>query len=95
MGTQKDRRKSGYSTPWATISNKALIENELFISSIYDEWDNYRDGFRDWFGDFKKIKKINIGCRKFNDRLYDKRMRMNRKQIKFLQIRKARKNMLK
>ena len=87
MVTQKDRRKSGYYTPWISISKKALIENDLFIDSFYDEWDNYRDGFRDWHRDFKKIKKVDIGYRKFNDKLYDKRIRMNKKQKKFLKRR--------
>lgn len=92
MVTQKDRRKSGYYTPWAAISKKSLIENDLFIDSFYDDWDNYRDGFRDWFRDFKKIKKVDIGYRNFNDKLYDKRLRMNMKQKRLLQIRKARKS---
>ena len=89
MVTQKDRRKSGYSTPWATISKKSLIKNDLFIDSFYDEWNNYRDGFRNWFRDFKKIKKIDGGYRKFNEQLYEKRIRMNFKQKKFLKRREA------
>ena len=91
MVTQKDRRKSGYFTPWATISKKNIFENDLFIDTFYDEWNNYRDGFRDWFGDFKKIKKIDPSYRKFNELMYDKRMHMNMKQKRLLQIRKARK----
>lgn len=94
MATQKDRRKSGYSTPWATISKKALMENYLFINFLYDDWDNYRDGFRDWFRDHKKIKKIDSSYRKFNDYLYYKRIYMNMKQKRLLKIREARKDML-
>jgi hypothetical protein len=94
MVTQKDRRKNGYSTPLATISKKDLIENDLFINSLYDDWDDYRDGFRDWFRDFKKIKKIDNGYREFNDQLYDKRIRMNRKQKCLLKRRKFRRNTL-
>lgn len=90
MVTQKDRRKSGYYTPWTAISKKSLIENDLFIDSFYDEWNNYRDGFRDWFRDFKKIKKIDFSYKKFNEQIYDKRMHMNIKQKRLLQIRKAR-----
>lgn len=89
MVTQKDRRKSGYYTPWTAISKNSLIENDLVIDSFYDEWSNYRDGFRDWLRDFKKIKKIDIGYRKFNDQLYDKRIRMNGKQKKLLKRRRA------
>ena len=91
MITQKDRRKSGYYTPLATVSKKSLIKNDLFINPLYDEWSNYRDGLRNWFGDFKKIKNIGIRYRKFNERLYEKRIRMNMKQKRLLQIRKARK----
>ncbi|MBI2657138.1 hypothetical protein HYX08_00415 [Candidatus Woesearchaeota archaeon] len=87
MVTQKDRRKNGYATPLATVSGKALVENDLFINPIYDDWDDYRDGFRD----FKKIKNIDCSYRKYYDELYDKRMRMNKKQKKLLRIRKARK----
>ena len=76
------------------ISKKSLIENDLFIDSFYDEWSNYRDGFRDWFRDFKKIKKIDIAYRKFNDQLYNKRLRMNMKQKRLSKIRKTRKSML-
>ena len=95
MATQKDRRHSGYVTPKTIISKKELIKNDLFINQFYDEWNNYRDGFRNWFGDFKKIKKINARYRKFNKLLYEKRVRMNKKQKKLLQIRKSRKNIAK
>ena len=93
MVTQKDRRKNGYVTPLATVSGKALVENDLFINPIYDDWDDYRDGFRDWFRDFKKIKKIDCSYRKHYGEIYDKRMRMNKKQKKLLMIRKARKGL--
>ena len=93
MATKKDRRQNGYSTPWATVSRKALIENGLFIDYAYNDWDDYRDGFRDWFSDFKKIKKIDIGYRKVYDESYDKRIRMNLKQKRLLERRKARKKL--
>ena len=91
MVTQKDRRKSGYLTPLATVSRKAIVENDLFINPVYDDWDDYRDGFRDRFRDFKKIKNIDCSYRKYYDNIYDKRMRMNKKQKRLLRIRKARK----
>lgn len=93
MVTQKDRRKNGYSTPLATVSRKALVENDLFINPIYNDWDDYRDGFRDWFRDFKKIKKIGC-CRKHYGEIYDKRIRMNKKQKRLLRIRKTRKGLM-
>ncbi len=91
MATRKDRRHCGYSTPWNTISRKNLIENDLYINDLYNEWNNYRDGMREWFGDFKKIKDIDMGYKRFNRHLFEKRMRMNRKQKILLMVRKARK----
>lgn len=46
---------------------------------------------REWFGDFKKIKDIDMGYKRFNRHLFEKRMRMNRKQKILLMVRKARK----
>ncbi len=89
MVTRKERRKSGYYTPQATVSRKSLIENDLVVDTIYDDWSNFRDGCRNWFRDFKKIKKV---CTKFNKQLYEKRMRMNVKQRRMVMIRKARKS---
>ena len=58
-----------------------------------DNWMDYRDGMRDWFSDFKKIKKINLGITWFREGLYEKRIKMNLKQKKLLKRRKARKYM--
>ncbi len=91
MATKKDRRHSGRVTPRATISQKDLIKNNLFIDEFYDDWQDYRDGFRDWFRDFKMIKKANN--RQWH-RLFEKRMRMNNKQKKLLQRRKAKQEMI-
>jgi len=89
MVTKKDRRHSGYINPDATISKKDLIKNNLFINPFYDGWCNYRDSFRDWFNDFKKIKKINPKLKSFYKELYEKRIRMNKKQKRLLKRRKA------
>ena len=83
------KRKSGYVTPNLTVSKKELIEEDLFISPHYSDWDDWRDGFRDWFDDFKKIKKVNPRRKLFNEELYEKRVRMNKKQKKLLRRRKA------
>jgi len=90
MVTQKDRRRNGYCTPRTTISKKSIIENDFFINPLYDDWSDYRDGLRNQFGDFKKVKKVFLGYRKFNKELFEKRMKMNKKQKRLLQIRKAR-----
>lgn len=92
MATQKDRRQNGYITPRATISKKDLLEHDLFITPLYDDWEDYRDGFRDWFRDFKKIKRKHFRqSRYFSIELFEKRIRMNRKQKKLLKRRKRRK----
>lgn len=94
MVTRKDRRKSGYITPRATISKKDLMKYDLdvFIIPFYDDWCDYRDSFRDWFRDFKKIKKIHRQERRcFNEKLVEKRIQMNKKQKKFLIRRKKKK----
>ncbi|MBU0536236.1 MAG: hypothetical protein KKE20_04685 [Nanoarchaeota archaeon] len=87
MVTKKDRRKSGYVTPKATISKKDLIEYDLFINPEYNDWQDYRDSFRDGYTDFKTIKSINPSLRFYNEEMYNKRIRMNKKQRK-LQIRR-------
>ncbi len=96
MVTRKDKRKSGYITPRATISKKNLMKNDLdvFIIPFYDDWCDCRDGFRDWFRDFKKIKKIHRQERKcFNEELVEKRIKMNLKQKKLLIRRKIKKKL--
>ena len=90
MVTKKHRRHSGHVFPRPTISKKELIKNDLFIDSFYDDWEDYRDGFRDWHSDFKKIKNIDIGKSSVYDELYEKRIRMNKKQKRLLRRRKAR-----
>ncbi|MBI2661549.1 hypothetical protein HYX09_04790 [Candidatus Woesearchaeota archaeon] len=90
MVTKKDRRGNGYVTPHLTIPKKAVKKYDFFLNQFYDDWADYRDGFRDWFRDFKKIKNIhrNKG-RCFNEGLAEKRIQMNLKQEKLLKRRKA------
>jgi hypothetical protein len=86
---RKDRRHSGYVSPESTVSRKDLVKYDLFINEIYDDWNDYRDSFRDWYRDFKMIK--NIKDRRYSKEL-DVRLRMNKKQEKLLKRRIARKN---
>ena len=65
MVSKKDRKKSGYVTPRLTISKKELIENDLFVNPHYSDWDDIRDGFRDWYSDFKTIKNIDLRIFRF------------------------------
>ena len=83
------KRKSGYRSPTLTVAPKDLIFYDLFVNSIYDDWTDWRDGMRDWFSDYKHIKRIPISCKKSS--AYDMRIRMNIKQKKLLIIRKKRK----
>ena len=76
------------------LSKKEMLENDLFLEDFYDDWEDYRDGMRDKFGDFKKIKSVHPRYKRHNPELYKKRLERNRKQRKLLSIRKARKNML-
>jgi len=88
------KRKSGYVTPDLTISKQDLIKYDLFINPFYDDWVDFRDGFRDFTSDFKKIKKFHQSRGKHLCReIIQKRIRMNKKQKKLLKRRKARKHM--
>ena len=87
------KRKSGYVTPNLTISKKDLVKYNLFVNPFYDDWIDYRDGLRDWYSDFKKIKKVNLGVTWYREDLYKKRVKMNQKQKKLLKRRQARRYM--
>jgi len=87
MVSKKDRRKSGWVSPKAIISKKEMLENDLFLHDFYDDWEDYRDGMRNWFKDFKLIKEISLREGTFGE-LVKKRLRMNNKQKKLLKIRK-------
>ena len=87
------KRNSGYITPDLTISKKDLIKYDLFVNPFYDDWIDYRDGLRDWYSDFKKIKRINLGVTWYREDLYKKRIKMNLKQKKLLKRRQAKKYM--
>ena len=73
------------------VSRKDLIKYDLFINDFYDEWTNYRDGLRDWYNDFKMIKKVNYDKSLIYPETFSKRLRMNKKQEKLLLRRKLRK----
>ncbi len=93
MVQQRWKRKSGYVTPRATISSKEIFLNDLSIDQFYDDWEDWRDGFRDWFRDYKTIKRVNQtkGMFLVSD-VFEKRKKMNEKQGKLLLRRKAMKS---
>ena len=48
--TKKQRRHSGWKTPpiiFPTMKFSEMIENALEPNIYYDDWENYRDSFRD------------------------------------------------
>ncbi|HIG92882.1 TPA: hypothetical protein HA242_02460 [Candidatus Woesearchaeota archaeon] len=94
MAQKRWKGKSGYVTPSLTISKKELILYDLFLNPIYDNWEDWRDGMRDWFGDNKLIKKLNATMKQVYSENYEKRIRMNQKQKRLLLRRKVRKNIL-
>ena len=85
------KRKSGYVTPALTIPPKELVKQNLFLNKFYDDWEDWRDGMRDWFRDFKSIKKIPSAKYSCNEERVTKRLRMNEKQNRLIQIRRVRK----
>jgi hypothetical protein len=94
MASLKDRRNSGRYTPVATCTKKELLENNIEIPIEYDDWQDHRDGMRDWYRDAKMIKDITVKYhRRIND--YDiKRIAFNKKQKQLLKIRKAKRDRL-
>lgn len=91
MVRKRWKRKSGYFAPQPTISFKEIVEEGFFINPIYDEWISYRDGLRDWYRDFKLIKRIHAQQNIYHPEWAEKRIQMNLKQKKLLKRRKARK----
>jgi hypothetical protein len=92
MKTSKDRRHSGRYTPTTNISRKELIANNIEIQNEYDDWNNYRDGFRDWYRDGKMIKSTKRQYHHIFSDYDSKREKLNRKQELLLKRRRARKN---
>jgi len=92
MVSLKDRRNSGKYTPKATCSSKELKQNNLFIDEYYDDWEDHRDGSRDWFRDGKMIKVVPNYIN--SDSSFIKRVALNKKQEMLLRRRKARKKKL-
>ena len=88
MVSKKDRRHSGYITPVVFIPKKELEKNDIFIEDYYNPWANYRDGHRNLLGDKSKIKRINFA---FDEDLFFKIVKNNKKLKKMEKIRKARK----
>ncbi len=89
MARKRWKRKSGYFTPQPTISFKEIIREGFFINPVYDDWLDWRDGARDWYDDFKLIKRIHHTINIYHPELANKRIQMNRKQKRLIQRRTA------
>tara|TARA_Y100000310_G_C20543486_1_gene744462 strand:- start:95 stop:385 length:291 start_codon:yes stop_codon:yes gene_type:complete len=95
MARKKWKRKSGHVSEELVISKKQMVEYDLFLDTFYDDWEDWRDGSRDWFRDFKTIKKINLRRYDYLDEnILNKRLSMNQKQKRLLKRRKSRKSFL-
>lgn len=57
--SQKKRRHSGWVTPQATVnlSRQEMVDQALEPNPFYDDWEDYRDGQRNFHGDRTKFKK--------------------------------------
>lgn len=89
--SRKDKKHSGRYTPIVPQKKKfsEMIANAEEPVEEYDDWMNYRDGFRDSFRDRTKIEDPNIFKDEENKEISRKR---NLKIKKQLAIRKAKKD---
>ena len=90
MVSKKDKRRSGWVTPSPVLSKRDFIQYDLFLERYYDDWEDWRDGMRDWCSDFKLIKDL----KRLRRRGFSKRFEMNYKQKKKLLIRRRKKQHL-
>ena len=98
MQTSKARKKSGWIYPDCVVKAKKIdIINEcLEPQPCWDDWNDYRDGQRDWYSDGKKIKNVNINEKEIEFDSYEdsyeyRRIIWNNKNKRLLRIRKAKK----
>ena len=90
--SSKDRRRSGWVTPRLTIKtkHKEIVQECLEPQPFYDDWNNYRDGMRDWRRDRTKIKPLHL-LKEFDDK---ELIQNNLKLKRLLQRRVAKKSSL-
>jgi hypothetical protein len=85
MVSKKDRRHSGWISIEYPFSKKEMIKYNILPQLHYSDWDDWRDGQRDYLYDYKLIKKVPSWA---DDEIRTKR---NAKQKKLLKRRKAKK----
>ena len=89
------KKRTGWVTPNSTIRmpRRYIIDNGLEPQKHWDDWQDYRDGFRDWASDRKKLKKDSIILYKsWYPELIEKLLKNNNKLKRLLKRRKAMKN---
>lgn len=84
--SKKNRKHSGWQYPDCTLRTKKIeiINDCLDPQPYWDDWNDYRDGQRDWYSDRKKIKYTPLKC--------CLRTMWNNKNKRLLKIRKIRKS---
>ena len=94
---KKKFKHSGWITENSTIRmpRSYIINNCLEPQMFYDDWNDHRDGWRDWISDYKKIKSESLVkyMKDEHDKtcMYNERFKRNQKQKLLLKRRKARK----
>ena len=90
---KKDRRHSGRVSEKSIIKakRKEIIDECLEPQVYYSEWDNYRDGMRDFCRDKTKTKKL-CTCWFCRGTMKNEALKWKKKITKQLKIRKTRQN---
>ena len=84
--SKKDKKRKGHQEANLTITRKEALKNSLEPISYWDNWCDWRDGMRDWYGDRTRFHKIT-----YRYATYD--IKENNKKLKLLlQRRKLRKH---
>jgi hypothetical protein len=92
MVTRKDRRRSGWYTPTSTIrlNKKEIIGQCLEPQPEYDEWTNWRDGFRGFsiYRDKTRLKPVKI---RYGSEDFTKSNKIVKRKIYIRKLRKQKK----
>jgi hypothetical protein len=96
MVSKKDRRKSGWYTPTSTIklNKKEIVEQCLEPQIEYDDWSNWRDGFRGFSIIRDKTRLTPAQWNKINNNIKIKNKQI-KKKIKIRKVRKVKNNNIK
>lgn len=93
MTSKKDRLRSGWYEPRTEVPTRVLDAEGIVVNLEYDEWSNYRDGWRSWHLDYKRIKYVPLHTFRLFEETITTRIAMNAKQKRLLKVRRARKDL--